>query len=138
MIIVPDQGAVRLLSRTLKGFTPSATDLALRLFKNDYTPGPSTILGSFEECTFGGYMRKWLASSAWSSPVTAQGKASSTYTENPLRWTATSGGQTVFGYYVEEAPTAVVVWCERLQTPRVVVAGGVLDLTLIFTGRTAA
>lgn len=137
-LVVPNAGAIRLLARTLSSFTPGPNDLALRLFKNDYTPDAASVLADFQEATFGGYFRQWIDSAGWPTPTIVGGKASSTYSLDPFTWTVTDPGQTVYGYYVEEAATATVLWAERLATPRVLFPGGQLELTLILTGKSAA
>lgn len=135
MLIVTLAGAERLLARTLSGFTPDAHDMALRLYSNDYTPDVNSVLASFTEATFSGYFRQWLDSALWGSPVTVSGKAESTYGVDPLAWTVTDAGQTVYGYYVEESATGVVLWAERFNVPRVLTNGQTLEVTAVLTGR---
>lgn len=135
MIVIPDVGAVELLGKTLKDALVTDESYSLRLFRNDYTPGASTVLGNFLESSFDGYFRRDLERALWATPDIVDGKARSVYTVNPIVWTCGLVGQTVYGYYVVAPSTARVVWCQRFETPRLLVTGNTLELSVSFTGR---
>jgi hypothetical protein len=90
-----------------------SVDLKLRLYSNVYTPGPTSVIGSFTEVTGGGYAAKDLLSADWTmgstSPVTAV-QAVKTFS-----FISTTGGSgLVYGYYVTDAAGTTLYWAEPM------------------------
>lgn len=135
MILVPDEGEKAMLDVTLRA--PLVTDivLSLRLFKNDFVPSASTVLGSFVEADFTGYYRRDLPRADWSAPATVNGRARSEHGTAPLVWTNTGAAQTVYGYYILDPGTAFIWWCERFDTERELNTGDRLVVKPALTAR---
>lgn len=135
MIVIPNEGARRLLELTMRAALVVDETFNLRLFKNDLTPDADTVLGDFVEATFSGYYRRDLARSAWSAPATVGTRAVVEHTGNPLVFSAGSGSQVIYGYYVYSPVSGAVAWCERFDVPRTVAPGSPLFLVVKFAGR---
>jgi len=135
MIVIPNEGAIELLTKTL--IAPLVTDesYSLRLYRNDYTPVAGSTLTSFIEAAFLGYFRYDLARADWGAPTIVDGRAVSVYGGPVIEWTAADGPSTVYGYYVVAPATAKVAWAERFNVPRTLAVGGKLVITAKLTGR---
>ena len=137
MIVIPDEGKIELLTKTLRAALAVDEVYSLRLYRNDLTPGAGSTLASFTEATFAGYFRQDLPRADWGVPVIVSGRAVSTYEGAAVKWTATSGTQEIFGYYVVAPATAKVAWAERFNEPREMVTGSMLEIVPTLTGRGA-
>lgn len=135
MIVVPDEGAIELLSKTLRAALVTDESYSLRLYRNDYTPVAGSTLASFTEATFLGYYRQDLARASWGVPVIESGRAVSVYSGPGPEWTAGDGPQTIYGYYVVAPATAKVAWAERFNVPRTLAVGEKLTIAARLTGR---
>ena len=135
MIVIPDEGAIELLTKTLLAALDVDETYSLRLYRNDYTPVAGSTLAAFTEATFPGYFRQDLPRADWGVPVIEAGRAVSTYGGPEVSWTATSGAQDIFGYYVVAPATAKVAWAERFTDPREMTAGEKLIIIPKLTGR---
>jgi len=135
MIVVPDEGAIELLTKTLLAALDVDESYSLRLFRNDMTPAAGSTLASFTEATFLGYFRHDLTRAGWTVPVIDAGRAVTEWTAAEVAWTCASGSQELFGYYVVAPATAKVAWAERFNVPRVLNVGAKLTITAKLTGR---
>lgn len=132
-LIVPDQGELELLDKCLKDALSVDENYILKLYKNDYTPASTTAPGSFTEADFTAYAARTLTRTTWNAAVTVSGAAESSYGSTPQSWTCGASGNTVYGYWVEAATSAKVLWGERFGTSRVLASGDVLNITPKFT-----
>jgi len=96
----------------------------LRLFQNDLVPDADTVLADFVQSTFGGYSAVQLARDEWLFPSVVGDELVTTYTSSPQVWTASTGGQLVYGYYLKPLMVGVATMCERFATPVDLGAGG--------------
>lgn len=135
MIVIPDEGAIELLNKTLRAALVTDESYSLRLYRNDYTPAPGSTLTSFDEATFLGYYRQDLLRSGWGVPAIVTGRAESEYTEREISWTPAASGQVIYGYYVVAPLTAKVAWAERFVTPLTMGNGQPLIILPKLTGR---
>jgi len=135
VIVVPDEGAIELLTKTLIATLDVDESYSLRLFRNDMTPAAGSTLASFTEATFLGYFRHDLTRAGWTVPVIVAGRAVTEWTAAEVAWTCASGSQELFGYYVVAPATAKVAWAERFTEPRTLTAGQKLIVLPRFTGR---
>lgn len=119
-LVVPDEGELVLLDVLLRANVSPSLNWVVRLYANNYTPNRESLLIDFTEASFGGYLPKLLTRSSWTSPATVAGSAQSTYGTDYLVWTASSGSETVYGYYVTDAPATVCLWAERFLNPMTV------------------
>jgi hypothetical protein len=125
-LVVPDLGEIELLTKLLKN-TTDTEDYIIRLYKNNYSPINTTVVGDFTEADFTSYAEKTVARGDWSSPSTVAIKAESSVTAQS--WTCGVTGNTVYGYYVVGATSGVCLWAEQFAAARVLADGDVLNLT---------
>lgn len=129
MLVVPDAGEIPMLDAVT-----AALGLKLRLYKNNYTPSQSTVIGDFSgnEANFSGYAAATPAmgaSSTISHKATSVDAATRTFTHN-------GGGtaNTIYGYYVTDAGATIVYWAERLPAPVTMGSNGdTINVTLQLT-----
>lgn len=132
-LIVPDQGELELLDKMLKDALSVDENYILKLYKNDYTPASASAPGSFTEADFTSYAARTLTRTNWNAAVTVGGKGESSYGTTPQSWTCGASGNTIYGYWVEGAASAKVLWGERFSTSRVLANGDILNLSPKFT-----
>lgn len=109
-----------------------ASDLVLRLFTNDVTPGNSDTSATYAEVSSGGYAAKSLAGASWS--ITGGSPATATYAAQT--WVFSGWVGSVYGYYVTRSAGGGLVWAERFfDGPyNVVLAGDTISVTPVFNG----
>jgi|BioPla2DNA2_1021312.scaffolds.fasta_scaffold108388_1 hypothetical protein len=114
-LVVPNEGKKRLLEILVN--KESASNVVLKLFKNDYTPVDGSQIGDFTESTTTGYVKKTLTGGSWS---VVDGLAS--YAQQTFTYTA---GGTHYGYYITNATEDTVLWAERFtDAPHTIPSGG--------------
>lgn len=108
---VANGGEIAILAYLVTDF--NAQPLHLKLYKNDYTPIDTTVVGDFTEANFNGYTGGGAILNAFGAPTTIAGRASTS--EGPHTWTKAMGGtgNDVYGYYVTDAPGTTLLWSER-------------------------
>lgn len=132
-LIVPDQGELELLDKMLKDALSTNENYIMKLYRNDYTPAANSAPGSFTEANFTTYAARTLTRATWNAAVTVSNKAESSYGTSPQSWTCGATGNTIYGYWVEGATSAKVLWGERFSTSRVLANGDILNITPKFT-----
>src|SRR4051794_24675060 len=94
----------------------ASTNLRVRLFKNNYTPIATTVVGDLTEANFSGYAAV-TPSFGSSATVTSKG----TITDGSSRDFTHNGGatsNTVYGYYVTyESGGSTLLWAEKFDNP---------------------
>lgn len=106
-INVPDVGENLILEMMVN--KTAAQNLSLRLFKSNTTPSDTDTAGTFTEATFGGYAAITLTGASWNSAASGSiaYSAQQTFTCNAV---ATDD---IYGYYVTQVTSGVLVWSER-------------------------
>lgn len=132
VLIVPDDSKKILLSLAV---IPAATGLPdkLKLFKNNYTPGHTTVSANLVEADFSGYVAGTLSGGAVSGTLDGSGRAFATW--SPLTFTkAGATANTIYGYWVVDAG-GVLLWVERFDSAIVLATdGSFIQVTPKFTG----
>lgn len=119
-LLVPDVGEQKLLDFALKTVTPPAQ--TLRLFTNDITPAEGDTAATYTEAVGNGYAPIALTRAGWTISTTA-GVTKAEQTQKTF--TFTGGPVSVYGYYVTEDTTGVLLWAERFPAgPANIPAGG--------------
>lgn len=115
-LVVPDVGEVELLDKMLKDALSVDESYTLKLY-SAISPalGEASVAGDFTEATFTGYVAKTLTRAGWAGASTAGGTTSTTYAQQS--WSPTSA-QTILGYYVIGATSAVLLWAEAYAASR--------------------
>jgi hypothetical protein len=119
---------------TLNAASAASAYWRVRLFKNDYTPLVTSVLGDFTEADFTGYSGFQVA--VWLAAV-INGAGKGIIVASPLLWTAgvIGTGNTIYGYYVTEGTDALVSYAERFASP--VVIANVGDFVVVTPSVTA-
>jgi len=131
-IYIPNVGEISLLEKML---IESDEDLNLKLYRNDLTPQAASVSGDFQEANFTNYSAQLIERTKWQTPVTINGEARATYSEEQS-WSVGSTGNTVYGYYVTGKVTGKLQWAEKFARARILDPGDELKITPIFNFRT--
>jgi hypothetical protein len=88
----------------------NTTTLTIQLFKNNYTPVDTSVLGDFTAADFNGYSP--LSVTGWGTPATVGLRARSAAASQT--WTKGVGGtgNDVYGYFITDSSSSLV-WAER-------------------------
>tara|TARA_Y100000034_G_scaffold120366_1_gene163198 strand:+ start:138 stop:554 length:417 start_codon:yes stop_codon:yes gene_type:complete len=132
-LLVCRQGELQLLDKMLKDALSTDEDYILMLFSNNYTPDEDDDDTSFTEATFTDYAARTLTRATWNAAQVNATKAESSYGTAPESWTCGATGNTIYGYWMEGATSADVLWAEKFATARVLADGDVLNITPKFT-----
>lgn len=111
--LVPEVGEVLALKAFLNH--TAGEDQVLRLFVNDYTPVEGSVAGSFTEMSTQGYASKALAGGSW--VVTPGNPSSAAYAQQTWTFDGTGGATVVYGYYVVQDTSGLLMCAERFATP---------------------
>lgn len=130
-LVVPNVGENKLLSFALGDASPA--DQTLKLYVNDYTPVAGSVAGDFTEMSTLGYSAKTLTMASWTIAQNGSAEAEATYAQQT--WTFTAGSAvTVYGYYVVDSGSGVLLWAERFSSPPTVQnSGDIIRVTPVLT-----
>lgn len=124
-ILVPNPSEGTLLSAVLGVITPG--DQVLRLFVSNTTPADSDVAATYTEMSTQGYSAKTLTKASWTiTPTSAAnaGPATGAYAQQTWTFDGTGGATTVYGYFVTDATSGLLLWAERFATSKVVQYNG--------------
>lgn len=109
-VIVPDVAELVLLE-ALRAYLNGATPI-IHLFSNDITPDADTVLADFTEVDFDGYAPQVLEEFAAAAP---DGNGRAVIAAAPNVFTKAAGTTTdlAYGYYITDASSTVLLWCDR-------------------------
>lgn len=104
---VPSVGSHKILEAIVNKTAPE--NLSLRLYINNITPADTDTAGTYTVATFPGYANITLTGASWGTA------ASETITYGSQQSFDCSGTSTddVYGYYVVQATSGVLMWSER-------------------------
>jgi hypothetical protein len=86
----------------------------LRLYVNNVAPGDSDVAATYTEMSTLGYAAQTLTKSSWTIAQNA-GVAEGSYAQQA--WTFTAGSAvTVYGYFVTDATSGLLLWAERFAS----------------------
>jgi hypothetical protein len=116
-------------------FRTQATDeeIQVRLYTNDFSPIRTTALGDFTEATFSGYIRKNLLRNQWSTLDVGPTGVNCKYIPD-VTWNPLASGQVIYGYFIVSQTDFAYLWGERFGTPRTLVSGTPIAITLRLSG----
>jgi len=119
-LLVPDVSEVILLETMLN--KTAATDVKLRLYTNNRTPGEDDDIASYTESTGTGYVAITLTGSSW-TVATAGGTTTAEYAQQTFTYSGAEAN--IYGYYVTNSSGAEVLWAELFSDgPYSIPAGG--------------
>jgi hypothetical protein len=108
-LVVPDQGEVKLLEYIVNKSAPS--DLVLHLYVDDVDLSVEDFtVSSFTESTAAGYASANLVGANWDVSTT-EGITAAVY-DTSIAFSFTEG-DSVYGYYVTNSSSTLVLWAER-------------------------
>jgi len=120
-LILPTVGENKALEFMLGKSAPG--DQTLKLYVGDTPIVDATVAGDFTEMSTMGYAAKTLTKASWSSAAQTGGVAQCTYAEQT--WTFTGGTLvSVYGYFVVDSTTGILLWAERFTTSKDIVNNG--------------
>lgn len=92
----------------------------MKLFVNNVVPDDNTVNATLTEMSTLGYVAKTLTKTAWTNTAGAVGfPATGVYATQT--WTFTAGtAVTVFGYWVIDVTTGLMLWVESFASPKIV------------------
>lgn len=130
LLIVPNVGKKDLLG-VMSGAS-IAVPTSFRLYQNDLTPGPATVIGDFTVANFTGYANGVLAGVAVAGALDGSNRAVVTW--NALTFTKNGAtGNTIYGYYVTTG-AGNLLWAERFDGAiPMTVNGAFIQITPRFT-----
>jgi hypothetical protein len=103
MIVIP-QSAEITIQNAIKAILDGAI---IKLYKNDLTPHPATVVGDFVECDFSGYTAYTVV--AWGATfLNSDGKAEGDAPSHMFARAAGATSNDVFGYYCTTAAGALL------------------------------
>jgi hypothetical protein len=121
-LILPTASEANVLKFALGVTTPG--DQTLKLFINDVTATDDTLVAAgLTEMSTLGYSAKTLTKTSWVVTGNSGAAASAAYAQQT--WTFTSGtAVTVYGYYVVDSTTGLLLWFEKFTSGKVIQNSG--------------
>jgi hypothetical protein len=113
-IKVPAVGEVLVLQNFLNIVAPQ--NQKLHLYSNNITPSNTDTLVTYTECVFGNYAEKGLTGGGWDAPVSGN-PSTIAYTSAQTFTFNGTGAETIYGYYVNQTTSTVLMWAERDPSP---------------------
>lgn len=128
-LVVPDVGENKILEAIVNKTAPE--NLSLRLYVNNITPAETDTTATYTIATFPGYASITLTGANWNAA------ASGSISYNAQQTFTASGVSTddVYGYYLVQTTSGVLMWAERAATApfAVRVSGDAVKLTPTIT-----
>lgn len=106
-LVVPTVGENVALEALVNKTAPQ--NLVLRLFQSNTTPANGDTAGTYTEATFTGYSAITLTGSSWN----AASAGSISFAQQTFTSSAAQATQNIYGYYLTQAVSGVLVWAER-------------------------
>lgn len=90
-------------------------DLVLRLYSNNYTPNPASVIGSFTQVTGGGYAAITLDKDEWT--ITAGAPSVALQSQKQFSFSGATGGSgAVYGFYITDVAGTILYGAEALPS----------------------
>jgi hypothetical protein len=111
-LFIPQVGGINLAANLL-AYLNASTDVKVKLYSNNLTPGWATVLGDFTESTFAGYAA--VAIGDWADVGDVSSLRRKLQSAGGATWTvsgSTGLPQNVYGYYIVSTAHGLL-WAER-------------------------
>lgn len=108
-LLVPNVGEELALKNFLNHTAPQ--NQVLDLYTSNTTPAEGDTAATYTAATGGGYAQKSLTGSSWT--VTPGAPTEAAYAQQNFTWTSVPGTATMYGYYVRQAVSGILMWAER-------------------------
>lgn len=106
-LLVPIVGENVILENIVNKTAPQ--NPVLRLFQNNITPADTDTAGTYTESTFPGYAAITLTGASWNSAASG----SIAYSAQQTITCSGSASQSVYGYYITQVTSGILMWAER-------------------------
>lgn len=106
-LLVPIVGENVILENITNRTAPQ--NLVLRLFQSNTTPADTDTAGTYTESTFPGYGAITLTGASWN----AAASGSIAYSAQQTITCSGSASQNVYGYYITQVTSGILMWAER-------------------------
>ncbi len=106
-LLVPIVGENVILENIVNKTAPQ--NLVLRLFQSNTTPADTDTAGTYTESTFTGYSAINLTGASWNSAASG----SISYSSQQTFTCSGASSQNVYGYYVTQVSSGILMWAER-------------------------
>jgi hypothetical protein len=117
VLVVTAEGQEYLLDLLLRTGSVAGKDFILGLYKNNVTIARNTVLASLQQATFPGYAPVTLTRSQWQAPQAVSIYEQSYWGTAFTLFTCTGGTQLVYGSYVRDSLSNVLLWGEKFSDP---------------------
>jgi hypothetical protein len=95
--------------------------LRLHLYVNDITPTANDLLAQYHECTAAGYASIVLTGNLWSFVIDSTSQiATASFPEQTFALTSSTS---VYGYYITDQTSALVILAERFTNAPSIISG---------------
>lgn len=118
--IVANAGEELALKNFLNHTAPQ--NQVLKLFVNNVTPAEGDTAASYTEMSTQGYASKALTGTSWT--VTPGAPSSASYAQQTWTFDGTGGATVVYGYFVVQAVSGVLMFAERFASPPTIANNG--------------
>lgn len=108
-LVVPNVGEGRMLKAIVNHTAPE--NLVLKLYTNNVTPGETDTAGTYTEAAGFGYAPITLTGSSWSVVEGTPSEVS--YAQQTFTFTGALGN--VYGYFVVQVTSGILMWAERFS-----------------------
>lgn len=110
-LVVPNVGEGRMLHNFLN--KTAAEDQTVKLYVNNITPSETDTDSTYTEMSTQGYADKDLTGASWS--VTEGAPSFGSYAQQVWTFDGTGGTTNVYGYYVVQQSSGILLWAERFS-----------------------
>lgn len=108
-LLVPNVGEGVMLKNILNHTAPQ--NQLLKLFKSNTTPAETDTHTTYTVADFTGYSDISLTGTSWS--ITEGDPSFAAYAQQTFTSSAGSQNQPIYGYYVTQATSGILMWAER-------------------------
>jgi hypothetical protein len=130
-LILPNASEVTFLQFALGASVPG--NQLLKLFTNNVIPGDADTAATYTEMVTQGYVAKTLTKASW-SVVTSSSVGTGTYAAQTWAFDGTGGVTTVYGYFIVDATSGLLLWSESFVSAKAIqYAGDQITLTPTIT-----
>lgn len=108
-LLVPNVGEELALKNFLNHTAPQ--NQVMDLYTGNITPAEGDTAATYTAATGSGYAQKSLTGSSWT--VTPGAPTEAAYAQQTFSWSGVPTPATMYGYFVRQAVSGILMWAER-------------------------